>query len=125
MFFTLWGLNIIKKNKDTIESKRLMKKMLNLMYWGGSIRLKLSRFSIFGLVTRMMKKLIKDTNMPSVDKYIAMVRDARVNLIGCTTTCGVMGIASNEETFSSDASVLSGATHFLNLSRQSKVVLFI
>ncbi len=125
MFFTFWGLNIIKRNEGTIGSKGLMRKMLNLMNRGGSSRLKLSRFNMFGLGTWMMKKLMKDTNMPSVDEYITMAHDMGVNLIGCTTTCGVMGIAPKEETFRSEVSALSGATHFLNLARQSKVVLFI
>ena len=125
MFFTFWGLNIIKKNEGSIKSKGLMRKMLNLMNRGGSKRLKLSRFNMFGLGTWMMKGLMKDTNMPSVDEYITMAHEMGVNLIGCTTTCGVMGIAPEKETFRSEVESLSGATYFLNLARQSKVVLFI
>ena len=125
MFFTFWGLNIIKRNEGTIKSKGLMRKMLNFMNRGGSKRLKLSRFNMFGLGTWMMKRLMKDTNMPSVDEYITMAHDMGVNLIGCTTTCGVMGIAPEEKTFRSEVKALSGATYFLNLARQSEVVLFI
>ena len=125
MFFTFWGLNIIKKNEGGIQGKGLMRKMLNLMNRGGSRRLKLSRFNMFGLGTWMMKKLMKDTNMPSVDEYITMAHEMGVNLIGCTTTCGVMGIAPEEKTFRSEVGSLSGATYFLNLASQSKVVLFI
>jgi peroxiredoxin family protein len=73
----------------------------------------------------MMKRLMKDTNMPSVDEYITMAKDMGVELIGCTTTCGVMGIAPETETFRSEVKTLSGATYFLNLARQSKVTLFI
>jgi len=125
MFFTFWGLNIIKKNEGGIKSKGLMRKMLNLMNRGGSKRLKLSRFNMLGLGTWMMKRLMKNTNMPSVDEYITMAHEMGVNLIGCTTTCGVMGIAPEEETFRSEVESLSGATYFLNLARQSEVVLFI
>jgi len=125
MFFTFWGLNIIKKNEGGIKSRGLMRKMLNLMNRGGSKRLKLSRFNMFGLGTWMMKRLMKNTNMPSVDEYITMAHEMGVNLIGCTTTCGVMGIAPEEETFRSEVESLSGATYFLNLARQSKVTLFI
>jgi len=125
MFFTFWGLNIIKKNEGGIKSKGLMRKMLNLMNRGGSKRLKLSRFNMLGLGTWMMKRLMKNTNMPSVDEYITMAHEMGVNLIGCTTTCGVMGIAPEKETFRSEVESLSGATYFLNLARQSEVVLFI
>jgi len=125
MFFTFWGLNIIKKNEGGIKSKGLMRKMLNLMNRGGSKRLKLSRFNMLGLGTWMMKGLMKDTNMPSVDEYITMAHEMGVHLIGCTTTCGVMGIPPEEETFRSEVESLSGATYFLKLARESKVTLFI
>src|SRR3990172_11053787 len=72
MFFTFWGLNIIKKNEGSIQSKGLMRKMLNMMNRGGSKRLKLSRFNMLGMGTWMMKKLMKEANMPSLDEYITM-----------------------------------------------------
>src|SRR4030042_1169025 len=72
MFFTFWGLNIIKKNEGSIKSKGLMRKMLNIMNRGGSKRLKLSRFNMFGLGTWMMKRLMKEINMPSLDELISM-----------------------------------------------------
>ncbi len=125
MFFTFWGLNIIKKNEGSMKSKGLLRKMLNLLNRGGSKRLKLSRFNMFGLGTWMMKGLMKDTNMPSVDEFITLAKDMGVQLIGCTTTCGVMGIPPEEDTFRSEVEILSGAAYFLGEARQSKVTLFI
>ena len=125
MFFTFWGLNIIKKNEGGIPSKGLIRKMLNLMNRGGSKRLKLSRFNMLGLGTWMMKRLMKDTNMPSIDEFIAMTKDMGVKLIACTTTCGVMGIPAEEDTFRSEVEILAGAAYFLGEARNSKVVLFI
>ncbi len=125
MFFTFWGLNIIKKNEGGIKSKGLMRKMLNMMNRGGSKRLKLSRFNMLGLGTWMMKGLMKDTNMPSVDDFITLAKEMGGELIGCTTTCGVRGIAPEEDTFRSEVNTLSGAAYFLNLARKSKVTLFI
>ncbi|MFC1989854.1 DsrE/DsrF/DrsH-like family protein [Chloroflexota bacterium] len=125
MFFTFWGLNIIKKNEGGLKSKGLMKKMLNLMNKGGTKRLKLSRFNMLGLGSWMMKRLMKDANMPSVDEYITMAHEMGVNLIACTTTCGVMGIPPVENSFRSEVESLSGAAYFLGLARQSKVTLFI
>lgn len=125
MFFTFWGLNIIKRNEGGLKSKGLMRKMLNLMNRGGSKRLKLSRFNMLGLGTWMMKKLMKDTNMPSIDEYITMAKDMGVKLIACTTTCGVMGIPPEKDTFRSEVESLAGAAYFLGEARKSKVTLFI
>ena len=123
MFFTFWGLNIIKKNEGGIKSKGLMRKMLNFMNRGGSKRLKLSKFNMLGLGTWMMKRLMKDIRHPSIDELITMAHQMGVRLIACTTTCGVMGLT--EDAFRSEVESLVGAAYFLGEARESKVTLFI
>lgn len=123
MFFTFWGLNVIKKNEGGIKSKGLMRKMLNFMNRGGSKRLKLSRFNMLGLGSWMIKRLMKDINHPSLDELISMAQEMGVKLIPCTTSCGLMGIP--EDAFRSEVGSLAGAAYFLNEARQSKVALFI
>ncbi len=125
MFFTFWGLNIIKKNEGSYKSKGLMKKMLNIVNRGGSKRLTLSKLNMGGMGTWMMKKMMKEANMPSIDEYIVMARDMGVKMIACTTTCGVMGIAPEKDSFRSEVEILAGAAHFLGEARESKVTLFI
>ena len=124
MFFTYWGLNIIKKNEGRIRSRGLMRKMLNFMNRGGSKRLKLSRFNMFGLGTWMMKKLMKDVNIPSLDEMITMAQEMGVKLVPCSTTCGVMGL-SEKDAFRENIASLAGAAFFLNEARESKITLFI
>ena len=124
MFFTFWGLNIIKKNEGSIKSKGLMRKMLNFINRGGSKRLKLSKFNMFGLGTWMMKKLMRGMNYPSIDEFITMARDMGVKMVPCSTTCGVMGLP-DEGAFGSEVGSLAGAAYFLNEARESKVALFI
>jgi len=123
MFFTFWGLNIIKKNEGGIKSKGLMRKMLNFMNRGGSRRLKLSKFHMFGLGTAMMKKLMREVNYPSIDEFITMAHQMGVKLIACTTTCGIMAIP--EDSFRSEVESLAGAAYFLGEAREAKVALFI
>ncbi len=125
MFFTFWGLNIVKKNEGGIKTRGLMRKMLNALNRGGSTRLKLSRFNMFGLGTWMMRRLMKDTNMPSIDEYITMASEMGVEIIACTTTCGVMGLPAEEDSFRSEVTSLAGAAYFLNSARKSSVTLFI
>ena len=123
MFFTFWGLNILKKNEGGIKSKGLMRKMLNFMNRGGSKRLKLSRFNMFGLGTWMMKRLMKDINHPSIDELIATAKEMGVKMVPCTTSCGIMGIT--EDAFRSEAAGMAGAAYFLGEARKSKVTIFI
>ena len=123
MFFTFWGLNIVKKNEGGIKSKGLMRKMLGMMNRGGSKRLKLSRFNMLGLGTWMMKRLMKEVRTPSLDEMITMAHQMGVKLIACTTTCGVMGL--EEDAFRSEVSNLAGAAYFLGEARDSRTTLFI
>jgi peroxiredoxin family protein len=123
IFFTFWGLNVIKKNEGSIKSKGLMRKMLNIMNRGGSKRLKLSKFHMFGLGTWMIKRLMKEINMPSVEEFIVMAHEMGVKLIPCSTTCGLMGV--EQEAFRAEAEPLAGAAYFLAEASKSKVTLFI
>ena len=123
MFFTFWGLNIIKKNEGSIKSKGLMRKMLGIVNRGGSKRLKLSRFNMLGLGTWMIKRLMKEIKTPSLDEMITMAHQMGVKLIACTTTCGMMGL--EEDAFRSEVSSLAGAAYFLGETRTSQTTLFI
>lgn len=123
MFFTFWGLNVIKKNAGPIKSKGLMRKMLNTLNRGGSQRLKLSRFNMFGLGTWMMKKLMKDSKYPSIDEFIAMAKEMDIKMVPCSTSCGILGVP--DEAFVDGVMSQAGAAYFLGQARESKVTLFI
>lgn len=123
MFFTFWGLNIIKRNEGSLKSPTLMRKMLNFMNRGGSNRLKISHFHMMGLGTWMMKRLMKETNMPTVDEFINMAHQLGVKMVPCSTSCGVMGVPP--DAFRPEVEPMVGAAYFLGEARESKVTLFI
>ena len=123
MFFTFWGLNVIKKNEGPIKSKGIMRKMLNFMNRGGSKRLPLSKFHMFGLGKWMMKRLMKDTRSPSLEEMLALAKEMGVKFIACTTTMGVMGIS--KEAFISEVDSFAGVPTYLAEAKEGKVNLFI
>ena len=123
MFFTFWGLNVIKKNEGPLRSRGLMRKMLNWMNRGGSKRLKLSRFNMLGLGTRMIKKLMREDKMPSIEELIAQANRLGVKLIACTTSMGMMDLG--EDAFIPEVDSFAGAATFLGQARKGTVNLFI
>jgi peroxiredoxin family protein len=123
IFFTFWGLNVIKRNEGSIKSRGLMRKMLNIINRGGSKRLKISKFHMFGLGTWMIKRLMKDINMLSVEEFIKLSHEMGVKLIPCSTSCGLMGV--DQDAFRPEAEPLAGAAYFLAEASTSKVTLFI
>jgi peroxiredoxin family protein len=123
MFFTFWGLNIIKKNEAGMSGKGFKQKMFSLLNRGGTKRLKLSKFHMFGLGTWMMKLVMKENRYPSIEEFITIAKDMGVKLIPCSTTCGMFGLTENS--FRGGVEGIAGAAFFLNEARQSKVTLFI
>ncbi|MEE9400490.1 MAG: DsrE/DsrF/DrsH-like family protein [Dehalococcoidia bacterium] len=123
MFFTFWGLNIIKKNQGSIKSRGIMRKMLNFMNRGGSKRLPLSKFHMFGLGKWMMVRLMRDAKFPSLDEMIALAREMGVKFMACTTSMGMMGIS--REAFIPEVDSYCGVATYLSEAREAKVNLFI
>jgi peroxiredoxin family protein len=123
MFFTFWGLNVIKKNQGSIKSRGMMRKMLNSMNRGGSKRLPLSKFNMLGLGKWMMGKLMQDARFPTIDEQIAIAKEAGVKFIACTTSMGIMGITKDD--FITGVDSFAGVATYLADAREGKVNLFI
>jgi peroxiredoxin family protein len=123
MFFTFWGLNVIKKNDGSIKSKGIMRKMLNFMNRGGAKRLGLSKFHMFGMGKWMMGELMKDTKSPSPQELIAMAHGAGVKFIACTNSMGMMGLG--KEAFISEVDSYAGVATYLADAKDGRVNLFI
>jgi len=123
MFFTFWGLNVLKRNEGSIKSKGIMRRMLNFMNRGGSKRLPLSKFHMLGMGTGMMKMLMKDINFPQLEELMAMAKEMGVKFIACTTSMGMMGI--DKDSFITEVDSFAGVATYLAQAREGKVNLFI
>jgi len=123
MFFTFWGLNIIKRNEGSIRSTGIMRRMLNFMNRGGSKRLHLSKFHMMGLGTWMMKRLMKDVNFPQLEELMAVAKEMGVKFIACTTSMGIMGIS--KDAFIPEVDSFAGVATYLADAREGRVNLFV
>jgi len=123
MFFTFWGLNVIRKDKKVSRTKGMMRKMLNLVNRGGANRLPLSRLNMGGLGGSMMKKLMKDSKIPPLEEMIRMAHEMGVEFIACTTSMGMMGIL--REDLITEVGRLAGVATYLGEAGEGKINLFI
>jgi len=123
MFFTFWGLNVIRKDKKVSRAKGMMRKMLNLVNRGGAKRLPLSRLNMGGLGGSMMKKLMKDSKIPPLEEMIRMAHEMGVEFIACTTSMGMMGIL--REDLITEVGRLAGVATYLGEAGEGKINLFI
>ena len=123
MFFTFWGLDVIKRNEGRIKSKGIMRKMLNFVDRGGAKRLPLSRFHMLGMGKWMMKKLMDDINFPRVQDLIALAKEFGVEFVACTTSMGMMGIS--KDAFIPEVDRFAGVATYLARAKESKINLFV
>jgi peroxiredoxin family protein len=121
IFFTFWGLNILKKERLTLSAtQKLMQKMFNLM---STSSLPISRLNMFGMGAWMMKKLMKKTNAASLQDLMKLAKELGVKYIACTTSCGVLGLTA--ENLLGEVDVFAGAATYLSEAKEAKINLFI
>ena len=96
MFFTFWGLNILRKDLAPPVKKSLIERMFGLMMPKGANAMRLSKLNMGGLGTAMMKGVMKRKNIDSLPTLIDAALGAGVNLIACQMTMDMMGIQFEE-----------------------------
>jgi len=96
LFFTFWGLNVIKKVKKPAVKKDLMGRMFGLMLAPSLHGLKLSKMNMGGLGTWMMKGRMKGLKIDSLQEMLESAQKAGVRLVACTMSMDVMGVKMEE-----------------------------
>ena len=121
MFFTFWGLNIIKKANVKTE-KSFMEKMFSVMMPKDASKLPLSKMNMGGAGTAMMKKVMKDKNVDSLEYLMQNAKNAGVKMIACAMSMDVMGIQEEELL---DGVEVGGVATYLGEATEGNVNLFI
>lgn len=122
MFFTFWGLNALRKDQTVKVKKTFMEKMFAAMMPKGSRKLKLSKMNMAGMGTAMMKKVMKDKNVDSLETLMRHALDNGIRLVACTMSMDVMGIRKEELI---DGVEFAGVASYLGDAEGSNVNLFI
>lgn len=121
MFFTFWGLSVLKKDTQ-LGGKTVFQKMMAVMSPGSSQSLPVSKMNYFGVGARMLRSMMKEKNVSSLEEFIAMARDMGVRTIACEMSRDVMGIAESEMVSGIES---GGVAAFLGDSLKSRTSLFI
>ena len=122
MFFTFWGLNVLRKSEPQNIKKPFIDTMFGKMMPQGVNKLKLSKMNMGGMGTAMMRKVMKDKNIDSLEDLIKKAMDNGVKMIACTMSMDVMGITKEELI---DGVELAGVGTYLGDAEESNVNLFI
>lgn len=122
MFFTFWGLNVIKKREKPAVSKDIFGKMFGWMLPANSKKLKLSKMNMGGAGSWMMRLIMKKKRIDSLESLMAQAVENGIEMIACTMSMDVMGVKKEELM---DNVVLGGVATYLERAEDANVNLFI
>lgn len=122
MFFTFWGLNILRKPEKVKVKKNVIEKAFGMMMPRGSKKLGLSNMNMGGMGAKMIRMVMKDKNIQSLEDLMKAAIDNGVNIVACTMSMDVMGI-SKEELI--DGVNFGGVGYYLGEADEANVNLFI
>ena len=122
MFFTFWGLNVLRKSEHIKVKKNFLSKMLGIIMPRGADKLKLSKMNFGGAGTKMMKYVMGKNNVPTLTDLIGMAKHNGVRMIACQMAMDVMGIEKEELI---DGVEVGGVATYLNEADKSGTNLFI
>jgi peroxiredoxin family protein len=122
IFFTFWGLNILRKAQKINVKKSFMESMFGWMMPRGAEKLSLSKMNMGGMGTAMMKNIMKKKKVNSLPELIRSAQDMGVKFIACTMSMDVMGIKPEELI---DGVEYAGVATYLGEADQANVNLFI
>lgn len=122
IFFTFWGLNILRKAQKINIRKSFVEKMFGWMMPRGPEKLGISKMNFGGIGTAMMKDVMRKKKVSSLPVLIRSAQEIGVKFIACTMSMDVMGIKPEELI---DGVELAGVATYLGEADEANVNLFI
>ena len=122
IFFTFWGLNVIKKTNKPKVAKDIFGKMFGFMLPSDSRGLHLSKMSMFGIGDRLMRRIMKRKNIASLEELRSQAILSGVEFIACQMSMDVMGVKKEELL---DNVKVGGVATYMSAAEESGVNLFI
>ncbi|MEK8212921.1 CoA-disulfide reductase [Paenibacillus sp. FSL L8-0463] len=122
MFFTFWGLNVLRQRNASPVKKKGLDKMFGMMMPQGTTKLPLSRMNMGGLGARLIRHAMKRKNVDSLEQLMQGALNAGVKIIACTMSMDIMGIKQEELMAGVD---FGGVASYLGAAEDSGVNLFI
>lgn len=122
MFFTFWGLNILRKSNPPKVHKNFIERMFGFMMPRGTEKLKISQMNMGGAGTAMIKGIMKKKNVSPLSELLQSARDNGVVIQACQMSMDLMGIKKEELI---DGIDVVGVATMIDASDDSNATMFI
>jgi NADPH-dependent 2,4-dienoyl-CoA reductase/sulfur reductase-like enzyme/peroxiredoxin family protein/TusA-related sulfurtransferase/rhodanese-related sulfurtransferase len=122
MFFTFWGLNILRNPNAIGVKKDFISRMFGVMMPKGTKKLSLSKMNMAGIGPKMIRGLMNKKNIYSLESLIDQAQKSGVEFVACNMSMDLMGI-KKEELIA--GVTIGGVASFLGSAEESDMNLFI
>lgn len=122
LFFTFWGLSLLRKEPDKPVQKDLMEKMFGMMLPKGIDGLKLSKMHMGGMGTAMMHRVMESKHVTPLRELLKLAIANKIKLVACSMSMDVMGIKESELI---DGVEIGGVAMYIDELSRSNAGLFI
>jgi peroxiredoxin family protein/rhodanese-related sulfurtransferase/TusA-related sulfurtransferase len=122
MFFTFWGLNVLRRPEKVKVKKSFIGKMFGLMMPRGTKKLGLSRMNMGGAGAKMIRAVMKSNGISSLEELMQSAIDHGVRIVACQMSMDIMGITKTELI---DGVELGGVATMLGSAEKSDLTYFI
>jgi len=120
LFFTFWGLNVIKKKGGrSFVGKGFLARFFNFLM-GGKNNVPLSRLNFGGISPKLMTGMMKSKNVATLEELIEASKAVGVNFYACEMSMHILGITKND--FIPDIKEVIGVAKFLELSEDGETL---
>lgn len=120
IFFTFWGLNIIKKRRGHRWTGRgILARFFNFLM-GGRNNLPLSRLNFGGLSPKLMTGMMKAKHVATLEELFEAAKELGVGFVACEMAMHILEL--KKEDLIDEVQEVIGVSTFLDCSRDAKII---
>ncbi len=122
IFFTFWGLALLRKERG--KGNGLLEKMFKLLLPAGPEKTGLSKMNFSGMGASLMRRLLRNRRSQTLQDLMALAMERKVNFIACQASMEILGL-SRSELIDYELLTEGNAETFLERAEESKIQLFV
>lgn len=120
IFFTFWGLNIVKRRKGhRWIGQGILARFFNFLM-GGRNNLPLTRLNFGGLSPRLMTGMMKGKNVATLEELFEAAKQLGVGFVACEMAMHILEL--RREDLIDEVQEVIGVSTFLDRSRDAKII---
>lgn len=124
LFFSFWALSALRAKNKKAKGKDFISKMFGMMLPKGKDKLKLSNMNMAGMGPLMIKYLMKNQGVLSLEQMFEQAGELGIEIVVCEMSMNLMGF-KKEEMIDYPHLTYAGAATFVCDANESSMQLFI